>query len=330
MRIAVSFFWLEFVVVLAHADGFVVVFRGGLFAPRRVLVLLAGGGYDGAEARALRKFWARDGGVAINASAVELDAAGLRGDAAGAVEVYDEVVAVLSRTWHEWFSARIRLGALAISAVARAMPELSAAERAAYVERVDRIHADGHVVLDRYSDPSGHWGPEGRAWMKRLDAETLRVRWLAGVDAPPLDALVDTWRDAVVLFEDFGHVYELARVRTALAGVLRATGDLAGCRELADPAREAAHRLGAQPLLDDLRALGSVPLRSEAAPDALTPREGEILALVAQGRSNGEIAKQLFISAKTVSVHVSNILAKLDASSRTEAAAIARRRGLIG
>ena len=244
--------------------------------------------------------------------------------------MYDEVVAVLSRTWHEWFSARIRLGALAISAVARAMPELSAAERAAYVERVDRIHADGHVVLDRYSDPSGHWGPEGRAWMKRLDAETLRVRWLAGVDAPPLDALVDTWRDAVVLFEDFGHVYELARVRTALAGVLRATGDLAGCRELADPAREAAHRLGAHPLLDDLRALGSVPLRSEAAPDALTPREGEILALVAQGRSNGEIAKQLFISAKTVSVHVSNILAKLDASSRTEAAAIARRRGLIG
>ena len=301
-----------------------------LIAPLRLQVLQARGVDIGAEARALRKFWARDGGVAINASAVELDAAGLRGDAAGAVEVYDEVVAVLSRTWHEWFSARIRLGALAISAVARAMPELSAAERAAYVERVDRIHADGHVVLDRYSDPSGHWGPEGRAWMKRLDAETLRVRWLAGVDAPPLDALVDTWRDAVVLFEDFGHVYELARVRTALAGVLRATGDLAGCRELADPAREAAHRLGAQPLLDDLRALGSVPLRSEAAPDALTPREGEILALVAQGRSNGEIAKQLFISAKTVSVHVSNILAKLDASSRTEAAAIARRRGLIG
>jgi DNA-binding CsgD family transcriptional regulator len=211
------------------------------------------------------------------------------------------------------------------------MPSLSAAERATYVERVDRIHADGHVVLDRYSDPSGHWGPEGRAWMKRLDAETLRVRWLAGIDPPPLDALLDSWRDAVALFDDFGHVHELAQARAALAGILRASGDLAAAREVADPARDAARRLGAQPLLDELRGIGSAPVRSESpAPDTLTPRETEILQLVAEGRSNGEIGKLLFISAKTVSVHVSNILGKLDAAGRTEAAAIARRRGLIG
>ena len=49
----------------------------------------------------------------------------------------------------------------------------------------------------------------------------------------------------------------------------------------------------------------------------------------AQGRTNGDIAKQLFISPKTVSVHVSNILAKLGASGRTEAAALARQRELI-
>jgi DNA-binding NarL/FixJ family response regulator len=53
------------------------------------------------------------------------------------------------------------------------------------------------------------------------------------------------------------------------------------------------------------------------------------LALVAEGRSNREIGLQLFISAKTVSVHVSNILAKLDATGRTEAVALARRRGLL-
>jgi len=301
-----------------------------LLEPLRLQIRLARGDDIAAEARALRMFWAREGGVAINASAVEIDAAGHRGDAAGAIAVYDEVVAVLTRIWQEWFSARIRLGALTVAAVVRAVPHLSAAERTALAERVERIHADGLVVLDRYSDPSGHWGPEGRAWVKRLDAETLRFRWLAGIDAPPYDALVDTWRDTIALFEDFGHVHERARVRTALAGILRSSGDLAGARELGDAARDAAHGLGAVRLLEELRAIGTTPARHEpSAPDALTPRETEILALVAEGRSNGEIAKLLFISAKTVSVHVSNILGKLDAAGRTEAAAIARRRGLV-
>jgi DNA-binding NarL/FixJ family response regulator len=125
-------------------------------------------------------------------------------------------------------------------------------------------------------------------------------------------------------------VHELARVRTVLAGILRATGDPAAAREVGDLAREAAHALGAQPLLEELRAIGSAPARGDAATETLTARETEILTLVAQGRSNGEIGKQLFISAKTVSVHVSNILGKLGAAGRTEAAAIGRRRGLIG
>jgi DNA-binding NarL/FixJ family response regulator len=60
----------------------------------------------------------------------------------------------------------------------------------------------------------------------------------------------------------------------------------------------------------------------------LTAREIEVLRLVSAGRSNRDIAAELFISAKTASVHVSNILAKLHAASRTEAAAIAHRAGL--
>ena len=116
-----------------------------------------------------------------------------------------------------------------------------------------------------------------------------------------------------------------------LAGVLRAVGDAAGARAVADQAREAAHALGAR--ADARRAApprGPRPRPPTGTQTAtLTPREGEILALVAEGRSNGEIGKQLFISTKTVSVHVSNILAKLEAASRTEAAAVARRRGLL-
>lgn len=58
-------------------------------------------------------------------------------------------------------------------------------------------------------------------------------------------------------------------------------------------------------------------------------RELEVIWLVAEGRSNREIGADLFISAKTASVHVSNILAKLGVSSRGEAAAVARRRGIF-
>ena len=88
-----------------------------------------------------------------------------------------------------------------------------------------------------------------------------------------------------------------------------------------------------KPLLTELRTLGSGAARSrgEAArhDDTLTPREHEILALVAAGRTNGEIARQLFISTKTVSVHVSNILGKLGVSNRVEAALHALRSGLV-
>jgi DNA-binding CsgD family transcriptional regulator len=67
-----------------------------------------------------------------------------------------------------------------------------------------------------------------------------------------------------------------------------------------------------------------------AAPDTfgLSRRELEVLALIAQGRTNREIGDRLFISQKTVGVHVGNILAKLGVSGRVEAAAVAIRLGL--
>ena len=146
-------------------------------------------------------------------------------------------------------------------------------------------------------------------------------------------ALVEAWRNALFRFEDFGHVWETARCQARLAAVLQATGEPAEARVLADKARETARRLGAEPLLAELRGIGGQSARraSQSGPagQTLTARESEILKLVADGRSNGEIGKQLFIATKTVSVHVSNILGKLGAAGRTEAAAIARRDGLL-
>ena len=109
-----------------------------------------------------------------------------------------------------------------------------------------------------------------------------------------------------------------------------------------------ARELGARPLLAEVESLsrrarialapeptatGESTPAQPAAPGGelgLTPREREVLALVAQGRTNRQIAQALFISDKTASVHVSNILAKLGVANRAEAAATVHRLGLTG
>ncbi len=288
----------------------------------------ARGGDVGDRLPPLRLLWEKEGLITIHSSTLEMVDASRRGDPDGVLRAYDDAVAILSRLWQPWFSARIRLAATAISALADGAPTLSAAHRARYLARAEELHADGQAVLERRANPAGVWGPEGRAWVARLDAEMLRMRWLTG-EPPSHEALIEAWRTAESTFGEFGDVHQLATVRVVLASILRAAGDTNGSRVVADLARDAARALGAQPLLDQLTALGSRPGRQSAGSDTLTGREAEVLALVAEGRSNGEIGKLLYISTKTVSVHVSNILGKLGAAGRTEAAAIGRRRGLV-
>ncbi|PZG20442.1 LuxR family transcriptional regulator [Nonomuraea aridisoli] len=109
-------------------------------------------------------------------------------------------------------------------------------------------------------------------------------------------------------------------------------GDREGAAARLKKALPLAQALRATPLIERietlLRRVGAGP----AAPDQselLTPREREVLRLVAQGRTNRDIAAELFISAKTVSVHVSNILAKLGVTTRGEAAAAGHRLSLL-
>ena len=166
-------------------------------------------------------------------------------------------------------------------------------------------------------------GVDGRGWLTRAEAELRRA---SGDNAP------DHWREVVDTFGP-GFVYETARSRWRLAEALAEGGDRDEAQNQWRLAVAAADKLGATRLraaLADLgrrarlgtgRAVAGSPL------SVLTNRELEVLRALAGGRSNREIASTLFISDKTVSVHVSNILAKLGAASRTEAAAIAHDNG---
>ncbi|HET7386014.1 MAG TPA: AAA family ATPase [Nocardioidaceae bacterium] len=275
--------------------------------------------------------WPRDGLLAITSGAAAIDRYGDRGETGAMLALHERLVDVVGSAWSGYYQARIRLSALVLGQLANAAAALPAAERGELMTRVAALVEAVDGVRKRLATRRRPFGPEGRAWFARVDAEHLRLRWLAGEDSPEVDELVAAWEQAVDLFEDAGQPFELARSRARLGSTLRAAGRTTEARSLMDAARKTARELGAEPLLAELRALGSTRTRSATSADAaaLTSRESEILALVAQGRSNGEIARQLFISVKTVSVHVSNILAKLGAAGRTEAAAIARRDNLV-
>ncbi|WP_344824146.1 ATP-binding protein [Actinocorallia longicatena] len=139
---------------------------------------------------------------------------------------------------------------------------------------------------------------------------------------------VADWQPVLDGWERVGQPHTLA---TVLVGAARGDGRQ-GERERAaarlDRAVELAERLGADLLRAEAVALAR-RIGGRASPShGLTARELEVLRYLSLGDSNKEIAGKLFISAKTASVHVSNILAKLGASSRTEAAATARRLGV--
>jgi len=88
--------------------------------------------------------------------------------------------------------------------------------------------------------------------------------------------------------------------------------------------------LATDPATGDDGASAGQPPPDPLARFGLTDREREVLALLAAGRSNPQIGQALFISPKTASVHVSNILAKMGVSGRGEAAAVAHRLGVHG
>jgi len=162
----------------------------------------------------------------------------------------------------------------------------------------------------------------------------VRRGWQPVIEAS-LEDSADAWRRAWKSLSDEGapaHLVPYAGLR--LAQHLVVSRDRAEAREVLTSAGALASRIGSGMLTSRLSALAQRAGLSEARTDTnplagLTAREVEVLQLIAEGKSNGDIGAVLFISTKTASVHVSNILAKLGVSSRGEAAALAHRRGLV-
>ncbi|WP_189295872.1 helix-turn-helix transcriptional regulator [Streptomyces albospinus] len=211
-------------------------------------------------------------------------------------------------------------------------------------------------ILTRIRDAAKRLPRIAPVWDAFGLAVEAELRRAEGREAP------DAWAETVAAFERLERPHELAWAcyrwaESLLHGGERATAGLDGRtpREAAvlllGQAHSAAAAMGARPLADELELLAQrarIPLPGLAAPAAvsraagdraadapagtapaeslgLTPRERDVLRLVADGRSNRQIADALFISPKTASVHVSNILAKLGVSGRGEAGAVAHR-----
>jgi DNA-binding CsgD family transcriptional regulator/tetratricopeptide (TPR) repeat protein len=177
-------------------------------------------------------------------------------------------------------------------------------------------------------------GPVEHAWHDTATADLERAR---GANDPA------AWAAAARAWESVGRPLAAAAARLREAEACAERGHREAASAAAAAARAAASPAGATWLLcevDGLVARARLSLADETAPPVaaaapvadepfgLTPRERQVLELVAAGATNREIGAALFMAEKTASVHVSRILAKLGVRSRTQAAAVAHRAGL--
>jgi DNA-binding CsgD family transcriptional regulator len=283
-----------------------------------------------AERRAwLEPYMATDALAEYIAAGLFAEDAYWAGDLAGALMAVKATIAAAMASGGEYGPQVIRPAAVGIGALADQARLARAAGQAAdalVTEAADLAEIARRGMDSKYR-AAASIGVDGRGWQARAEAELRRA-----MD----DNAPDNWRAVVDAFGP-AFTYETARSRWRLAEALAEAGDRDEAQRQWQFAASAADGLGATRLraaLADLgrrTRLGPTSRATAGSPlSILTSRELEVLHALSSGRSNKEIAAELFISGKTVSVHVSNILAKLGAASRTHAAAIAHDNGIRG
>ncbi|HUQ55442.1 helix-turn-helix transcriptional regulator [Lentzea sp.] len=302
---------------LAAAGTHLTVSRGDLASSERMIT-------------ELRHDWHRDIQIALITGGTGGELALWRGRPELAVERVADALEWTRKLGGPWVLADIRIGAIGVAGyadiAAKARRKRDAGAAAKAVESGRKLA--GHVRLTAKNGVArtASLGPEGRAWLARADAEESR---LTGAGDPEL------WKAAVDGFA-YGLVYEQALCRWRLAEALLGADRRDEAAEQLRQADEVATRLKAGPLGEAVVSCAKrarITLRAEEPAreqvDLFTPRERDVLGLVASGRTNREVGEELYISEKTVSVHLSRIMAKLGASRRAEAVAIAYDRGLL-
>jgi DNA-binding NarL/FixJ family response regulator len=155
-----------------------------------------------------------------------------------------------------------------------------------------------------------------------VDAMASHARGAVHLAAGAAHEALGPLRAAFATWQRVGAPYIAARIRVLIADALRALGDEEGAGLERDAARAVFEELQAVPDLARLEA--PVACAPAAEPRfGLTARELEVLRLIASGRTNAAIARELFVSVKTVDRHVSNIFDKLDVPTRAAATAFA-------
>jgi DNA-binding CsgD family transcriptional regulator len=233
---------------------------------------------------------------------------------------------------------QVELGALALRTIADGIDDARVRTKRPDVDKARLLATERLDAIEEFIErPDADVGalPAVVAWRATARAEHARL----------YEPDAELWADAAAHWDGIGQPYEGAYCRWREAdALLQSRGGRPRATQRLQEARRLAAQMGARTLVTRIERLAqrarlaltdtgsdddAQPLSERVAEDLdLTPREVEVLDQLARGRTDRQIADQLYISRKTASVHVSNILRKLDVSSRVEAGEIGQRAGL--